>query len=186
MKQRATTHAQAPKLAVPISKRDHMQGSIKAPLNLVEYGDYECPYCGLAHPVVKEVQSELGDRLCFVFRNFPLVDMHPHAETAAEAAEAAGAQGQFWEMHDILYENQHALDDEDLISHAAKLDLDMERLVDELDEGVYRPRVEEDFQSGVRSGVSGTPAFFVNGFLHEGEYDFDTLVNALMETREQG
>jgi protein-disulfide isomerase len=112
------------KLTLPIGGRDHVQGPIDAPIVLLEYGDYECPYCGDAYPVVKAVQERLGDRLCFAFRNFPLVNSHPHAEHAAEAAEGAGVQGKFWEMHDTLYENQTALDDEDLAQYAADLGLD--------------------------------------------------------------
>src|SRR5262245_15429549 len=110
MKRDAT--ADIPKSALPMPGRDHIQGSIKAPIILLEYGDYECPYCGDAHPVVKALQERLGDRLCFAFRNFPLVNAHPHAEHAAEAAEAAGAQDHFWEMHDLLFENQEALEDD--------------------------------------------------------------------------
>src|ERR1044071_967613 len=112
-----------PKLVVPVAKRDHIQGPIDAPFALLEYGDYECPYCGDAYPIVKLVQRRLGDRLCFAFRNFPLVNSHPHAEHAAEAAEAAGAQGKFWEMHDRLFERQFALDDDYLVEDAGDLGL---------------------------------------------------------------
>ena len=112
------------KLTLLIGGRDHVQGPIDAPIALLEYGDYECPYCGDAYPVVKAIQERLGDRLCFAFRNFPLVNAHPHAEHAAEAAEAAGTQGKFWEMHDRLFENQTALDDENLAQYAADLGLD--------------------------------------------------------------
>jgi protein-disulfide isomerase len=182
MKRESAFNIQTPRLAVPISKRDHIQGSLKAPLKLVEYGDYECPYCGEAYPSVKAVQERLGDQLCFAFRNFPLVEMHPHAEHAAEAAEAAGAQGHFWEMHDLLYENQNALEDEDLLEYARAIELDIPRFVRELESSAYLPRIQEDFTSGVRSGVQGTPMFFINGMRHEGEYDPDTLIGALMET----
>src|SRR2546423_12240032 len=115
------------RLTLPVSQRDHQQGPETAPVTLVEYGDYECPYCGEAHPIVKELQRRLGDRLRFVFRNFPLTNAHPHAEHAAETAEAAGAQGKFWEMHDYLYEHQRALDDEHLETYAGTLGLDVER-----------------------------------------------------------
>src|ERR1043166_3800795 len=117
------------KLALPIGGRDHIQGPIDAPMTLLEYGDYECPYCGQAHPIVKAVQKRLGNRLCFAFRNFPLVNSHPHAQHAAEAAEAADAQGKFWEMHDALFENQEALEDEDLLQYADNLGLDARRLI---------------------------------------------------------
>src|SRR5260221_12513564 len=148
------------KLVLPLAGRDHIQGAIDAPLTLVEYGDYECPYCGEAHPVVKAIQESLGDRLCFAFRNFPLVNSHPHAEHAAEAAEAAGAQGQFWEMHDSLYENQQALEDEDLAQYAEALGLDARRLMHEVLQGAHTSRVREDFRSGARGCVNGNPAFF--------------------------
>src|SRR5579872_825774 len=116
-----TSNIPESKLTVPIAHRDHIRGSIAAPLKLLEYGDYECPFCGQAHGYVQAVQQSLGDRLCFAFRNFPLTNLHPSAEHAAEAAEAAGAQGRFWEMHDLLYENQDALEDEDLAEYAAEL-----------------------------------------------------------------
>src|SRR5437667_8472859 len=117
------------KLTLPIAGRDHLQGPIEAPAALVEYGDYECPYCGEAYPIIKAIQQRLGERLCFGFRNFPLTNAHPHAEHAAEAAEAAEAQGKFWEMHDLLFENQEALEDEDLAHYAASLGLDARRLI---------------------------------------------------------
>src|SRR3954462_10912004 len=116
---------------LPVAGRDHIQGRIDAPIALVEYGDYECPYCGQVYPMVKEIQKRLGDRLCFVFRNFPLINSHPHAEHAAEAAEAAGAQGKFWEMHDLLFEKQGCLADEDIGRYSTALDLDTPRLMRE-------------------------------------------------------
>jgi protein-disulfide isomerase len=148
-------------------------------VTLVEYGDYECPHCGRAHPIVKAVQERFGDQLCFVFRHFPLTQIHPHAQRAAEAAEAAGAQGAFWEMHDLLYENQDALGDVHLIGYAATLDLDVERFAEELADGTYSRRVREDFLSGVRSGVNGTPTFFVNGRRHDAPWDLATLSAAI-------
>lgn len=166
-------------LMVPVSERDHVQGPPDAPLTLVEYGDYECPYCGAAYPIVKEAQSRLGQRLRFVFRNFPIATSHPHAEQAAEAAEAAAAQGEFWPMHDLLYENQKRLRDEDLVSYARQLGLDLGRFEQELTAHVYAARVHEDFMSGVRSGVNGTPTFYVNGHRHDDSYDADTLIAAL-------
>src|SRR6266478_1542366 len=166
---------------VPIPDRDHIRGPVDAPMKLVEYGDYECPYCGEAYPVVKAIQERLGERLCFAFRNFPLANSHPHAEHAAEAAEAADAQGKFWEMHDLLYENQEALDDENLAEYAQALDLDARRLIGEVLSGAHMSRVREDFQSGARGGVNGTPSFFINGVRHEGAPSFDALLAALVQ-----
>lgn len=169
-------------LAVPVSKHDHIQGRYDAPLTLVEYGDYQCPACGAAYPVVKTVQSTLGDRLRFVFRNFPLTNIHPNAEHAAEAAEAADEQGRFWEMHDTLYENQDALEDEALMQHALDLGLDARRLVREVQNGAHSDRIRKDFQSGIRSGVNGTPTFFINGVRHNGPWDAETLVAELTQS----
>jgi protein-disulfide isomerase len=171
----------AAKLKPPVGANDHVQGSAKAPVTLVEYGDYECPYCGEAYSVVKELQERLGDQMRFVFRNFPLAQAHPHAEHAAEAAEAAAAQGKFWEMHDMLYENQDALEDEDLVRYARALHLDVPRFVKEMEAGIYTERVREDFRSGVRSGVNGTPSFFINGARHDGAYDLASLLAAIEE-----
>jgi len=167
-------------LTVPVSEgRDHIQGSADAAVTLVEYGDYECPYCGAAYPIVKEVERTLGDELRSVFRNFPLGDLHPHAVQAAEAAEAAAGQGRFWEMHDRLYEHQDRETTEDLIEHARALGLDVERFRSDLEEHTYEPRIQTDFLSGVRSGVNGTPTFFINGVRHNGGYDLDSLLAAL-------
>jgi len=167
-------------LAVAVDDdRDHIQGPADAAVTLVEYGDYECPYCGAAYPIVKELQARMGDRLRFVFRNFPISTSHPHAEQAAEAAEAAAAQSRFWEMHDLLYENQRRLRDQDLHAYAEQLGIDVERFDKDLAEHVHAPRVREDFMSGVRSGVNGTPSFYVNGARHDDSYDFETLLAAL-------
>jgi protein-disulfide isomerase len=158
-----------------------MQGPPDAPVTLVEYGDYECPFCGAAYAIVKAIQERPSDQLCFVFRNFPLTEAHPHAEDAAEAAEAAGGQGKFWPMHDMLYENQDALEPEDLVQYARSLRLDLPRFVKELSEHVWAERVREDFRSGVRSGVNGTPTFFINGVRHDGGYDMASLLAAIEE-----
>ena len=167
-------------LAVAVDDdRDHIQGPADAAVTLVEYGDYECPYCGAAYPIVKELQARMGDRLRFVFRNFPISTSHPHAEQAAEAAEAGAAQGRFWAMHDLLYENQTQLRDQDLHRYAEQLGIDVERFDKDLAEHVHAPRVREDFMSGVRSGVNGTPSFYVNGARHDDSYDFETLLDAL-------
>jgi protein-disulfide isomerase len=159
--------------------RDHIQGSADAAVTLVQYGDYECPYCGAAYPIIKDVQARFGERLRFVFRNFPITTSHPHAERAAEAAEAAAAQGTFWQMHDLLYENQKRLGDQDLRAYAERLELDVELFDKELAEHMHAERVYEDFMSGVRSGVNGTPTFYINGARHDYPYDLDTLLGAL-------
>jgi protein-disulfide isomerase len=167
-------------LVIPVDEdRDHIQGPADAAATLVQYGDYECPYCGAAYPIIREVQARMGDRLRFVFRNFPISTSHPHAEQAAEAAEAAGAQGRFWEMHDLLYENQRNLTDPDLHGYAERLELDVQRFDDELADHVHAARVHEDFIGGVRSGVNGTPTFYVNGARHDDSYDAETLISAL-------
>jgi protein-disulfide isomerase len=168
------------RLVLPVDGRDHVRGPADAPVTLLEYGDYECPHCGLAHPIVNEVQQRLGRQLRFAFRHFPLAEIHPHAEMAAEAAEAAGAQGRFWEMHDLLFKNQDALNDTDLLRYAEVLGLELTRFVNELADRTWEPRVREDFMSGVRSGVNGTPTFFVNGVRHDGPWDADSLIEALM------
>ena len=170
------------RLSPPVSDRDHAQGTADAALTLVEYGDYECPYCGRAYPIVQEVQRRLGAQLRFVFRNFPLGEIHPHAQHAAEVAEAAAAQGRFWEMHDALFEHQRSLDDQHLVQYAKALDLDHQRLQRDLASHTYAGRVREDFTSGVRSGVNGTPTFFINGVRHNGAWDVESLVEALLAT----
>ena len=167
-------------LSVPVTEdRDHIQGPADAAVTLVEYGDYECPYCGAAYPIIKEVQTRMGERLRFVFRNFPITTSHAHAEQAAEAAEAAASQGRFWQMHDVLYENQRRLRDQDLRAYAEKLGLDVELFDKDLAEHVHAARVHEDFMSGVRSGVNGTPTFYINGTRHDDSYEVEALLAAL-------
>ena len=167
-------------LTVPVSEdRDHIQGPADAAVTLVEYGDFECPYCGGAYPIIKEVEARMGDRLRFVFRNFPISTSHPHAEQAAEAAEAAAGQGRFWQMHDLLFENQRRLRDQDLRAYAEQAGLDLQQFDTELAEHVHAARVREDFMSGVRSGVNGTPTFFINGVRHDGSYEVEALLAAL-------
>ena len=169
-------------LTPPVTERDHCEGPDDAPVTLVEYGDYECPYCGMAHPIVKAAQRQLGDQLRFVFRNFPLKETHPHAQHAAEAAEAAGAQGKFWEMHDAIFEHQDALEDEDLVAYAEALGLDGQRIAGDLANKTYAKRVREDFRSGVKSGVNGTPTFFINGERYNGPWaDEVRFISALRE-----
>jgi len=165
--------------ALPIPERDHIQGPSDAPIMLLEYGDYECPYCGKAYPVVKQIQSELNGRLRFAFRNFPLNTIHPHASVAAQAAEAAAAQGKFWEMHDLLYEHQDELAEADMVQYALKVGLEVYRFEADLASEVFAPRVREDLQSGIRSGVNGTPTFFINGVRYDGSWDEGHLLRAL-------
>jgi len=169
---------------LPIKGHDHIRGSIDAPFKLIEYGDYQCPYCGDAHEVIKQVQARLGDQLCFVFRNFPLVEIHEHAEHAAEAAESADAQGRFWEMHDLLFENQQALNDDDLGEYATQLGLDARRLITEVRSHAHAARIKKDFLSGEQNGVNGTPTFFVNGEPFEDEPTAEALIAALTERTE--
>src|SRR5919197_6566723 len=152
-------------LTPPLSAEDHVEGPDRAELELVMYGDFQCPYCTAAYPILRRVRDQLGARLIFSFRHFPLREIHPAAEGAAEAAEAAAAQGAFWEMHDRMYESRGALGRDDLIGYARELGLDADRVAEELDSEVHRPRVERDLDSGVASGVNGTPAFFVGGRL---------------------
>jgi Na+:H+ antiporter, NhaA family len=148
--------------------RDHLLGPVGARVSLVEYGDFQCPYCREAYPAVRELIERFGDELCFVFRHMPLTDLHPAAQRAAEASEAAAAQGRFWEMHDRLFEAPPRLSEADLIEHAEALGLDTEAFARELREGVHRERVLADLDSGFRSGVPSTPRFFVDGAVHEG------------------
>lgn len=166
-------------LTLPVGDRDHAQGPESAPVTLVEYGDYECPYCGAAYPVVKKLQEKLGRNVRFIFRNFPLNSMHPHAEHAAEAAEAAAAQDKFWEMHDWIYEHQETIEDQDLLQAGKVLNLDPAKFMKDLQSQAFLPRVREDFQSGVRSGVNGTPTFFINGVRHDRAPSYDDLLSAL-------
>jgi protein-disulfide isomerase len=167
------------RLTPPVSNTDHCAGPDDAPVTLVEYGDYECPHCGSAHRIVLAVRQRMGQRLRFGFRHFPLAEIHPHAMHAAEAAEAASDEGKFWEMHDALFENQEALEDSDLIRYAQELGLDAERVERELVSGVHEKRVREQFLSGVRSGVNGTPTFFISGIRYDGPWDPDSLLDAL-------
>ncbi|MFW5690993.1 MAG: DsbA family protein [Chloroflexota bacterium] len=175
----ATDSPQSATLAQPVTDEDHIRGAAQAPVTLVEYADFECPHCGRAHPILKTLVSVLGNDLRFVYRHFPLSKGHPHAQQAAEAAEAAGAQGRFWEMHDLLFKNQRALKTGHLEHYARELALDVERFIDELQRDVHAGRVRDDFNSGVRSGVNGTPSFFINGKRYDGAYDYDSLLEAI-------
>ncbi|MFZ0317871.1 MAG: thioredoxin domain-containing protein [Candidatus Sulfotelmatobacter sp.] len=167
------------KLSIAVNGEDHLAGDPSAECSLVEYGDYQCPYCGEAYPIVKRIQKHFGERLLFVFRNFPLSQMHPWAEQAAEVAEFAGAKGKFWKMHDLLYENQESLGDALFLKLTETLELSPSQLETVTEEQTYRARVRADFAGGVRSGVNGTPTFFINGERHNGPLDFDSLRKAI-------
>jgi protein-disulfide isomerase len=162
-------------LTPPVGKRDHVQGPSSAVVTLVEYADYQCPFCGDVQPTIKKLQKHFGDQLRFVFRNFPQTRVHAYAERAAEAAEAAGAQGKFWEMHDYLYQHQKALDAENLVQAAAALGLDKVKFDQAVAERTYASRVQQDLQSGIDSGVGGTPTVFINGVRNDDDDDFETL-----------
>jgi len=166
-------------LKIPVTSADHFQGPESAELTLTEYGDYECPHCGRAYPIVKRVQKHFGERLRFVFRNFPLREMHPHAEAAAETAEFAGAHGKFWEMHDLLFENQERLGGPLFLELAEKLELPGTALRQALEDEEFKTRVRGDFAGGAHSGVNRTPTFFINGQRHDRPFDFEFLVAAM-------
>jgi protein-disulfide isomerase len=168
---------------MPLTARDHIQGPRDATVELVEYGDYQCPHCKAAYPVVKLIQAEFDTNLRFAYRHFPLIEIHPLAEPAAEAAEAAGAQGKFWEMHDLLFEYSPQLEPADLLAIAAEIDLDIRRFADDLAKRRHMRRVREDIESGATSGVAGTPTFFVNGVQHLGGYDLESLREAVLATQ---
>jgi protein-disulfide isomerase len=167
---------------VPVGERDHAQGPATALVTLVEYGDYECPYCRAAVAIVEELQRVLPDKLRFVFRHFPLENLHPHARRAAEAAEAAASQGKFFEMHAALFEHQTALEEEDLVRYAAELDLDLARFGADLDAHTHASRVREDFRGGVRSGVRGTPTFYLDDARHDGVVGVRQLTATIRES----
>ena len=166
-------------LKVPVTRNDHIQGNLQAPVTLTEYGDYQCPYCGRAYYVIKKVQKHYGSQLRFVFRNFPLAQIHPYAEPAAETAEFSAGYDRFWDMHDRIYENQPNLGFPLLVELTAALVMPVGRLREALENHVYLPRVRQDFFSGVRSGVNGTPTFFINEIRHDGGFEFEDLVAAI-------
>jgi len=166
-------------LKPPVSEIDHVQGNAKAHIELVEYGDYQCPHCGHAHPIVKDIQKRMGDKLKFVFRNFPLAEIHPDATHAAIATEAAAAQGKFWEMHDIVFEHQRNLSDVSLVKLAKQIGLDIAQFEKDFDNQETQDKVANDFESGVRSGVNGTPTFFVNGAKYNGSWEDEYLLEYL-------
>ena len=163
---------------MPVTQNDHIRGPAHAPITLVEYGDYQSPHCGTAHPIVNQVKLYFRGQMRFVFRHFPLSEMHPYAEVAAESAEFAGAAGLFWDMHDALYRNQSTLSATILLLGAA-LGLPEAAMRNALETGQYRNKVRGDFIGGVRSGVNGTPTFFINGVRHGGPYDYASLVSGI-------
>ena len=171
-------------LAVPVNEDDHTIGPATAPVTLVEYGDFECPHCGRAEPIVQGIRRYMGDQLRFVYRHFPLAEAHPHAETAAEASEAAAEFGKFWPMHDILFRNQEALGLADLVRYAGTVGADPQKVASDLATGVHRSKVRADFRGGIRSGVNGTPTFFINGFRYDGNWgDSAEFIQALTDAQ---
>lgn len=166
-------------LKTPVSSKDHIQGGEQAQLTLVEYGDYECPYCGIAYPIVKRIQEYFGNRLRFVFRNFPLVDSHPHAGIAAMAAEFAATKGKFWEMHDLLYENQENLELSDIMRYAESLNLSSTELQTAIKNEIFAEKIQNELMDGARSGVNGTPSFFINNILFKGSFEYENLLSGL-------
>jgi protein-disulfide isomerase len=174
-----------PKLTPPVSKSDHVLGNPDAPIELVEYGDYQCPHCGLAHPMVKNIRKAFSKKIKFVFRHFPLSNIHEYALPAALAAEAAAKQHKFWEMHDIIFENQPQLSEYSLLDFALELGLNIPLFRMDIQDPKFAEKVERDFESGVRSGVNGTPSFFINGFKYNGPYDFPSLSAAIESFLEQ-
>ena len=170
-------------LTIPVSDRDHIRGNVDAPLTLLEYGDYECPDCFQAAPIVNQLRTKLGDRLRFVFRHFPNSTIHPHASIAAQAAEAAGVQGKFWEMHDVLFKHQKDLADHDITHFALLIGLELYRFDADVSSERFREHVREDYLSGIESGVKGTPTFFINGMRYRGNATFEDLSKAIESTK---
>jgi protein-disulfide isomerase len=166
-------------LKIPITQNDHIRGPAHAPVTLVEYGDYECPHCAAAYPIVNQLELHFRGRMRFVFRHFPLTEVHPHAEIAAESAEFAGAAGRFWDMHDALFENQSRLSVATIFLIGAELGFSEAAMRNALETGQYRSKVRNDFMGGIRSGVNGTPAFFINGVRHKGAYDYASLASEI-------
>jgi protein-disulfide isomerase len=171
----------ASKLTPAVNDKDHIQGLPEARLELVEFGDYQCPHCGVAYPIIKQIQKKLGKKLKFIFRNFPLSEAHPSAFGAAVATEAAAKQDRFWEMHDILFENQSSLVQQAILKYARKLGLAPMEFENDLEDASLSAKVEADFESGIKSGVNGTPSFFINGHKFNGDYGYDSLFEALRQ-----
>ncbi|MGB7103279.1 MAG: DsbA family protein [Acidimicrobiales bacterium] len=168
-------------LSIPVGPEDHSAGPVDAPLTLVEYGDYQCPYCGQAFPIVERLRKNFADAMRFIFRNLPLADMHPHAEAAAEVAEAVALQGKFWEIHDTLYENQGDLSEAALRRYIEEVGADVQQATKDIAGGGPEKRVEEDFEGAIRSGANGTPTFFVNGVRYDGSWQYEPFAEYLKE-----
>ena len=166
-------------LKPPVNELDHIKGNPRAPAQLVEYGDFQCPHCSAAHPIIKEIEKHFSDKLCFIFRHFPLSESHPFAQAAAVASEAASNQGKFWETHDMIYENQENLSPATLLLIAGTLKLNMKVFQHDIQDQQLFEKVESNFESGILSGVNGTPSFYINGFQHYGPYEYHALVNAI-------
>ena len=167
------------KLKPPVSEQDHMKGDPHAPVILVEYGDFQCPHCGAAHPILKEIEKKFSDNIAFIFRHFPLSESHPMALPAAISAEAAANQGRFWQMHDLIFENQYRLSPQTLLALAEALKLDMKTFQKDMRNPTLSEKVEANFESGILSGVNGTPSFYINGTKFNGSYDFQSLSHAI-------
>jgi protein-disulfide isomerase len=167
------------KLIPPVNTADHIKGNPDSAVILVEYGDFQCPHCGAAHPIVKKIEESFQGKLAFVFRHFPLAESHPYAQAAAVASEAASIQGKFWQMHELIYDNQSKLGLEMLLQLAEHLKLDMKRFQHDFKDPKLFEKVEADFESGIKSGVNGTPSFYVNAIKYNGPYDFDSLSRAI-------
>ena len=167
------------KLKPPVNTQDHMRGDPKSGVILVEYGDFQCPHCGAAYPIVKQIEKKYSGNLAFVFRQFPLSESHPFAMAAAVASEAAAIQGKFWEMHALLFEYQSRLNAATILHHAKTLELDMARFEKDIRDSTLLKKVEASFESGIVSGVNGTPSFFINGTKYNGSYDFNSISEAI-------
>jgi protein-disulfide isomerase len=166
-------------LLIPVSESDHALGPAAAPVTVVEYGDYECPDCLNTEPIVRQLREHFGDRLRVIFRHFPQHSVHPHASAAAQAAEAAGSQGKFWEMHQALFKSQRGLADLDFTHLALRLGLDPYKFERDSETRAFARRVRDHHEGGVQSGVKGTPTFFINGRRHQGKKDLPTLLAAI-------
>lgn len=171
-------------LSIPVGPDDHSRGPLDAKLTVVEYGDYQCPYCGQAYPIVEQLLAKFADSMRLVFRNLPLAEVHPHAEAAAEMAEAVGLQGKFWEIHDALYENQRDLSDAALRRYAEGVGADVDEATKALADGGPAQRVEDDFEGAIRSGANGTPTFFVNGVRYDGSWMYEPFAEFLEQVLE--
>ena len=169
------------KLKPPVSEKDHLKGDLHAPVILVEYGDFQCPHCGAAYPVVKQIIKEYKEKLSFVFRHFPLAEAHPFAQAAAMASEAASNQGKFWQMHSLIFENQRLLGIEMLLQLAESLKLDMKTFQHDFRDPKVFKKIEDQFESGILSGVNGTPSFYMNGVKYEDAYDYESMRSAIDE-----